>query len=233
MGAENVPLRMGHQAQDPACGIADPRDVFGGAVRIPGIRRGFALRGHVPEDDLAVLVQPAQHVPILRHEFSLRMGDRKVEDLLNAPCEHAYALLGPKIHPPVLELARIVVRQRGLLLLPGAVERGEQAGLDEHLEAITYAEDELPISKKLLDLALQLIPQFVRQDLPRGHIVAVCEPARYRQDLIFRQRSFSPSQFVDVHQLRVGPRQTERVLRLIVAIRTCCPQDEGFGFRHF
>ena len=90
--------------------------------------------------------------------------------------------LDAEVDPAVDESARGVPGERGAL--PCRVVAVEQAALDEHLEAVADAEDQLAGVAERGERVGQVMAELVGEDAARGHVVAVAEPAGDAEDLV-------------------------------------------------
>src|SRR6185503_11411044 len=93
-----------------------------------------------------------------------------------------------------------------------AVERQQNAGLDENLKAVADAEDQLAGVFEFLYHGSQVMSNLVAQNATRGDVVPIAEPARQAEDLKVRECPRLFQQLVHVPPLgnRPGPFESER-----------------------
>ena len=95
--------------------------------------------------------------------------------------ERALARRRLQVDPAVLELAGGVVGERGERAV--LVRRHEQAGLEQRLEAVADAEDQLLGVAELAEGVGEEVLELVGEDLAGRHVVAVAEAAGDDEDL--------------------------------------------------
>ena len=101
----------------------------------------------------------------------------------------------------------------------------QQAGLQEHLEAVADAEDQTAAVAELCQGVGKPRLQFDRENPPAGDVVAVGEPARDAEDLevVGKRRLLCQGMHVHPAGDRAGP--LEGVRRFMVTVGARCPQD--------
>ena len=107
-----------------------------------------------------------------------------------------------QINPAILEFARGVVAQS----CHRAVFVGghEQTGLEDGLEAIANAQDELFLVAEDAELLAQKDTELVGEDLAGGHVVAVGEAAGNDQDLVIVKQGGLIAEAVNVQAVGLG-----------------------------
>ena len=106
------------------------------------------------------------------------------------------------------------------------VGRHEQAGLEQGLEAVADAEDELLGVAEAAQGVAEEVGELVGEDLAGRHVVAVGEAAGNDQDLVALQQAGLFAQAVDVDALGDGAGLLEGELGLAVAVGAGGTQDE-------
>src|SRR5208282_5105469 len=108
------------------------------------------------------------------------------------------------------EPPRVVIRQRRRLSCPSAQRTRQQIGLNQNLKSIADSNDRLAAIDEFPHRLTKVMNDLVRQDLPRGNVIAVTETSGKREylELVEDCRVFQHP--VDMKRLRCRTRQLER-----------------------
>src|SRR5438093_6990176 len=155
-------LGVGHHPQHVAAPVRDAGDRVHGAVRV-GRRHYHPPLVAVAEDDLAVLLDPAQRRRV-REVGALAVRDRDPQHLVafQDVREGQVVALGDQVRPLAAELGRVVADQRPR----------QQAGLAEDLKAVADAPDQAAPLGKIDDARHD---RREARDGARAQMVAVAE----------------------------------------------------------
>lgn len=240
-----VRLGVGHQAEDPARLVADPGDRVYGAVGVRGIvRRRFPVEGvAVLQRDQSLLLETFQCGRVLRDELPFAVADGQVE-APKPPRENAGGVgIDAEINPAVLEPPRVVEDQRNGLPVIRAVQAGEHPQLDEKLEAVADAEDQLSRRDEPGELIVQPLPASgdgrmenpVRAGLGRAEVVAVQKSAGQVQEVIVVKPLGSAEELADMDDIDfVEAGEAAGVGHLHLAVRPVSRDHDRTDFlRHF
>lgn len=192
---------MGHHAHDPAGGVAEAGDVVQGAVGVYWVVAGFAVLVDVAVGDLVVGFGLLEDFRGGEAYFAFAVGDGDVDPLAGLDKD---ALVGGGFEPDpaVFEFPGIVIGDRGLLVgldTVGDGQAGQDAGLDQDLEAVTDSQDQFVGFDKFADFVAEMMFQLVGQDLTGGDVVAIAESAGQCQNLIIGHEFGIFDQPVNVH----------------------------------
>ena len=169
----------------------------------------------VTQHDLPRLLQALQDPLLAAQEAAFAVSDRQVQPVdareKRAVAWHAWSVTQRSWNRP-----DVVVRQRG----EGAVlvGRDQQAGLEQRLEAVADAEDQLLGVAEAAQGVAEEAAELVGEDLAGGHVVAVGEAAGHDEDLVTLQQGRLFAQPVDVDALGDGAGRLEGELRFAVAV---------------
>ena len=183
---------MRHETEDAAGDVADAGDGFGGAVGV-GI--------DILECDLVVGFEGGEDFRRASDESPFAVSDGQIERW--AVFRNPFAEPGDWLDasPAVFEFSGGVVGQRGGVPIGGVELRnraGEQAGLDEDLEAVADADDEFAVVDELLERGFEMVDELVGEYFSGGDVVAVGESAGEGEDLVLLKGGWVGEQGVDV-----------------------------------
>ena len=133
--------------------------------------------------------------------------------------EDALVAVGPQVDPAVLERPQSFQASVASRWRLGGVDPapGQQAALDQHLEAVADAQHQLAGGDELVQRLGQAVEHLVGEDLAGGHVVAVAEPAGIIRNWYSARAAGSPSGGRrDALGLEAGQLQGE--LRFAVAV---------------
>src|SRR5205085_7317559 len=103
------------------------------------------------------------------------------------------------MHPTVLEFARIIRGERGVLLPLYACDCREDTETHQDLETVADAEDQFTIAQELAQGTLQTVTQLRGQDNPCGNVIAKREPAGNDQDVKTLELLWLSNEIAHVH----------------------------------
>lgn len=109
------------------------------------------------------------------------------------------------------------------MLILRRVQPGQQAGLDQHLESVADADNQLAVIHEPEQFVKQVVFYLVGQDRAGAQVVAVSEPARNRQDIVFMDELLVLEPFIDMNLLGLRAGLIECRGSLVIAVYPGCP----------
>ena len=215
------PLGMRHQTEHAAGRVANAGDVGDGAVGIVGIGHGLLMQQRVDlRLRIAARVGRCRATPDRRWFVAgtNRPSPWATGSSISVMPERKTHLLPAtrEANPAIFEFAGVVAGERGGGA--GGVAGEQQVGLDQDLEAVADAEDQLAGVAERLQCVGQMMADLVAEDAAGGDVVAVAEAAGEAEDLEVGEFLRSFENAVDVEPLRRAAGQLEGVRSLFVAI---------------
>ena len=226
LGGGDEPLRMRHQAEDAAGGIAAAGHVSDRAV---GIRGHAASVGRIPQRQLSGSGERFQVGLRPGYEPTFGMGHRQLEGGESMQ-EDAVAGLAAEPHPAIDIPPGPVVGQRGLPVTRLIAE--QKAGLEQHLKPIADSDHETaPVAKPPQHVG-QAGHEFEREDPAAGHVIAIGEASGDAENLIVvgSRRPFGESPHVNAAGDAAG--SFEGMGRLQIAVGARGTEYERAGGEH-
>lgn len=226
---QHVSFRMRHQAENPACRIADTGHIPLGTIWIHRKPTGFTVRIRIAKDDLPGLFQSFQDPFLPANEIPLAVGDRYVHAVVTFQ-EGALARVDCEMDPAILEAAMRIVGQRG----DGAfvIPRNEKPGLENRLKAVADTKNQLVLVAENSQHFAEKMKQLVGEDFPRGYVVAEGEAAGDDQYLELLEKGWMFPKSIYVKTFRRSPGFLEGEFGFAVAVSAWGTQDENAGWGH-
>ena len=215
-------LGVWHQAEDAARLVAHAGNVAERAVGIVVV--GLAA---VAEDQLARLFQFFESRFIASNKLSFGMGDWQ-QEIFAAGKEGALFVVGARLDPTSQVAARVVPgKRRGWAV---GIIGVEQSRLDEHLEAVADAEQELACFAELLHHVGQMVTDLVGKNTTSGDVVAETESAGDAEDLVVGSELWRFEQAIQVQRFCFAPSKFKRKRRFDIAIGTRSTKNKDTWF---
>ncbi len=178
VGKMVIAFGMGHQSEDAAGRVADAGDVFHGAIgvdRVDAVGK-VAFDVAISEGDLVVLFEDFEGLGFaVEVAFAVGDGDGHAVDVFEPD---AFLALGFDIDPAAFVAGLFVVHERRLSFAVFFVDRGDEAEVGDHLEAVADADDEFVVAGEVEDLVADVVVDFVGHGVAGAGVVAVGEAAR-------------------------------------------------------
>ena len=255
--AEDVAFGVGHQAEDAAGRIAHAGHVALRAVWVDG-KWQFGKQQRSPREpgaeemiSASLPLLPACPLAYFRRpnmQYDLPRLGEPLEDPLLAADKRAFAVSDRQLQPIDVLEPNSIPRRRGHVdpaVLDGLcsssrergqrallVRRDQQAGFEDHLEAIADAEDQLLLVAERANFVGEEGHQLVCEDLAGRDVVAVTEPAGDAENLVIVEaRSAFSAQAIDVDKLGLGALALKSELRFAIAVGARGSGESGRGGR--
>lgn len=229
-----VTLRMGHEAEDAAGGVADAGDGILGTVDVVGVADG----------DLAAVLEPGEDIGAGGDEAALTVGDGELEDIgAFIGGERLGQALGPDAdgggvvadgQPGIDEPAADVVLERDFLSrgLGGpvaALSAGKEAGLDDDLETVAGGDHDAAAAGGGAELGPEVLLEADGEDAAGGDVIAVGEAAGEAEELEAVEEGGLGDELVEVDELDGGTGEFEGAAHLSIAVGAGGADDQGAG----
>ena len=229
----NVTLGVRHQPENQSRGIANACDVIDAPVGVIGELTvgGRTIRSGVNERNLIVVPKLLPHAVIYRHELAFPMSDRQFHR--SQPCRpDALGRSAGQVNPSIDESAAVVIGQGARHPAASRDVARQQVRLHQHLKSVADPDDRLSRRDELGQGIAKMVGQLVRQDLARGDVIAVAEPAGDRQNLRLLEALRRVDQRLQVQRNALSAGQLKCMGGLDIAIGPSRAKDQGLRAHH-
>lgn len=222
-----IPLRVGHQPEDPTRRVTDPRDPVHRAIDIHRCAQHHLATGlqtfnnRWPGNKSPLAVRDRK----LHHRSALASGPR-----LREPLRPDTPRCRLKLHPDPsrLEPTRYIgAKPDNPPRARIRSEPGQQPALDEHLKSVTHPENARSASHCRPQPIREPPADVHRHDPARSHIIPIRKSARQPDQLDAIKTRGIADQGIKMDQLSLRPGQREPTEHFLLAIRPSGPDDQS------